>query len=125
MVGGEVLPCDMVLVHGSAVCDESGLTGESMPVGKSVLLKNDKEYSPQHHKSSTLFGKANPRGTFLEDSVLASGGTIVLQAGSQEGSEKDDSVAVVTATGINANKGQLISNILHPTPMTFKYTLAA
>ena len=99
-----ILPCDMVLVHGSAVCDESGLTGESMPVGKSVLMKQNKIYSPLANKSSTLFG-----------------GTIALQTGTQEGADKEDSIAVVIATGIRANKGQLISNILHPTPMTFKY----
>eukprot|EP00658_Telonema_sp_P-2_P012704 TRINITY_DN14834_c0_g1_i2.p1 TRINITY_DN14834_c0_g1~~TRINITY_DN14834_c0_g1_i2.p1 ORF type:complete len:1308 (+),score=380.72 TRINITY_DN14834_c0_g1_i2:208-4131(+) len=102
---GEIAPCDMVLIHGSAVCDESGLTGESMPVGKTVLLKNDKVYSVSANKSSTLFG-----------------GTTILQAGSEEEAGDDAlPIAVVTATGINANKGQLISTILHPTPMTFKY----
>jgi hypothetical protein len=30
------LPCDAVVVRGTAVCDESGLTGESMPVRKAA-----------------------------------------------------------------------------------------
>jgi magnesium-transporting ATPase (P-type) len=36
--GDFVLPCDLVLTRGSAVLDESGLTGESMPVRKVALV---------------------------------------------------------------------------------------
>ena len=102
--GDQVAPCDMALVVGSAVCDESGLTGESMPVGKSVLAKdNSKNYNVGANKSSTIFG-----------------GTKVL-LDSSAADEEAQPIAVVTATGINADKGQLISQILHPTPMSFKY----
>ena len=35
------LPCDAVVIKGTAICDESGLTGESMPVRKSALPNSD------------------------------------------------------------------------------------
>ena len=57
---GWVVPCDVVLVRGTAVCDESGLTGESKPVRKVQLPSNtgsSKPYEPLHGGSKhTLFG---------------------------------------------------------------------
>jgi len=97
-----VLPCDLVLISGTAVCDESGLTGESMPISKSPLLDNDTIYDAHSGKAHTLYA-----------------GTICLQTGTGEGD--DETIAVVSATGINTGKGELISQILFPVPMRFKY----
>jgi len=103
---GWTLPCDLCLVVGSAVCDESGLTGESMPVRKIALpapeTDNDPLYDPEHRDAKhTLFA-----------------GTKVLQSGT---SASDRVLAVVTATGISTSKGQLVSSILFPGVMRFKY----
>ncbi|KAG6972830.1 hypothetical protein JG688_00003797 [Phytophthora aleatoria] len=61
-----ILPCDLVIVKGSTVCDESMLTGESMPVQKTPIPDNNNTvYDPEGRgKKHTLFS-----GTF----VLSSG----------------------------------------------------
>ncbi|KAE8999169.1 putative cation-transporting ATPase 13A3 [Phytophthora rubi] len=96
-----VLPCDMVIVKGSTVCDESMLTGESMPVQKSPI--------PDH--SATVYD-SEVRG---KKHTLFSG-TRVLSSGRNE-----DIHAVVQTTGAHTTKGQLIQSILFPVPMRFKY----
>jgi cation-transporting ATPase 13A3/4/5 len=90
-----VLPCDLVIVKGTCICDESGLTGESMPVRKSAIAREGAEatrYDAEGDAKHTLFA-----------------GTTVLQAGNAKG---DVVEAVVTETGIRTVKGDLISNIL-------------
>lgn len=102
---GCVMCCDAVLVTGSAIVNESMLTGESVPVTKSCLSKldieNDEVYSPEGHKRHTLFA-----------------GTAVIQTryyGDQA------VLAVVVRTGFNTAKGELIRSILFPKPMDFKF----
>jgi len=93
-------PCDMVLLRGTAVANESGLTGESMPVAKAARRLDWTDgtvYRPEAHAKQTLFA-----------------GTTILQA-------SPDAVAVCTRTGIQTSKGELISLILKPPKMTFKY----
>ncbi|TMW55571.1 hypothetical protein Poli38472_010453 [Pythium oligandrum] len=96
-----VLPCDMVIVRGSTVCDESMLTGESMPVQKFPIPEGSQNvYEPNSSgKKHTLFA-----------------GTRVLSSGRNE-----EIHAVVQTTGAHTSKGQLIQSILYPLPMRFKY----
>ncbi|KAG1712859.1 hypothetical protein DVH05_000594 [Phytophthora capsici] len=96
-----ILPCDMVIVKGSTVCDESMLTGESMPVQKSPIPDHsDTVYDAQGRgKRHTLFS-----------------GTFVLSSGRNE-----EIHAVVQSTGAHTTKGELIQSILFPVPMRFKY----
>ena len=84
------------------MCDESSLTGESHPVQK-IECPNDPtaRYTIKGAQRYTLFA-----------------GTTLLQC---ERGQFNDVLAVVVATGIQTGKGQLISHILYPQRILFKY----
>jgi len=42
------MPCDLILLNGTAIMNESMLTGESIPVIKSALPYNDNIYDPNN-----------------------------------------------------------------------------
>ncbi|TMW55563.1 hypothetical protein Poli38472_010445 [Pythium oligandrum] len=96
-----VLPCDMVIVRGSTVCDESMLTGESMPVQKFPVPENS-------HTVYEAMGSGKKHTLFAGTRVLSSG-------------RNEEIHAVVQTTGPNTSKGELIQSILFPLPMRFKY----
>ncbi|XP_036033957.1 polyamine-transporting ATPase 13A2 isoform X6 [Onychomys torridus] len=98
---GGVMPCDAALVAGECVVNESSLTGESIPVLKTALPEGPKPYCPETHRRHTLFC-----------------GTLILQARAYLGPRV---LAVVTRTGFCTAKGSLVSSILHPRPISFKF----
>ncbi|NWQ70020.1 AT132 ATPase, partial [Neopipo cinnamomea] len=102
---GMVVPCDAALLTGECMVNESMLTGESVPVMKTPLPAGAQAagavYSPEEHRRHTLFC-----------------GTHVIQAKSYVGGEV---LAVVTRTGFCTAKGDLISSILYPKPVSFKF----
>jgi cation-transporting ATPase 13A3/4/5 len=50
-----MLPCDLVLLSGSAIMNEAILTGESIPVMKTTLPKNNEIYDDKKTLKHTLF----------------------------------------------------------------------
>ncbi|KAJ7306345.1 hypothetical protein JRQ81_009687 [Phrynocephalus forsythii] len=102
---GMLVPCDAVLLTGECLVNESMLTGESVPLTKTPLPKGAQAagaiYSPEEHKRHTLFC-----------------GTQVLQARSYTGAEV---LAVVAQTGFCTVKGDLVSSMLFPKPVHFKF----
>lgn len=53
---GVKMPCDAVLIHGTAVVNESNLTGESAPILKDPLTHSRKRpYSVEHDKRHSLY----------------------------------------------------------------------
>uniref|UniRef100_K3X7V9 Cation-transporting P-type ATPase N-terminal domain-containing protein n=1 Tax=Globisporangium ultimum (strain ATCC 200006 / CBS 805.95 / DAOM BR144) TaxID=431595 RepID=K3X7V9_GLOUD len=96
-----IIPCDLVVVKGATVCDESMLTGESMPVQKFPVPNDSTDsYSAEGSgKKYTLFS-----------------GTKTLASGRDE-----EILAVVQSTGAHTSRGQLVQAILFPAPIKFKY----
>ena len=100
---GCVLNFDCALVSGTAIVNESMLTGESVPVTKTPLAPSGASelYDPDVHKRHTLFC-----------------GTHVIQT-RYYGDAKVK--AVVVRTGFSTAKGELVRSILFPKPIGFKF----
>ena len=96
---GWVLPCDLVIVRGSVVMNESCLTGEAAPVFKTAPPHNSDEIPKQSMNAKHV--------------LMAS--TTVLET------PNDSAVAVVLATGMDTSKGEILASILYPQQMIFKY----
>jgi magnesium-transporting ATPase (P-type) len=51
-----LFPCDFILLQGEIVCDESSLTGETVPIVKLPLPHNDDVFNPERSKTNILYG---------------------------------------------------------------------
>lgn len=99
------LPCDAVLIDGSCIVNEGMLTGESIPVMKTLLPFTEspepwKTHSMEDYRRHVLFC-----------------GTEVIQA---KPSGRGPARAVVLQTGFNTAKGDLVRSILYPRPLNFQ-----
>ncbi|MEQ2162197.1 hypothetical protein GOODEAATRI_017343, partial [Goodea atripinnis] len=100
---GLLLPCDAALLAGECLVNECMLTGESVPVLKTPLPAGDRTYSSETERRHTLFC-----------------GTHIIQAkGGRPGGS--GAVAVVTSTGFFTAKGNLVSSILYPQQINFRF----
>ncbi|KAL5242619.1 hypothetical protein ACI65C_010029 [Semiaphis heraclei] len=99
-IGFEV-PCDIALLCGTCVVNESMLTGESVPVLKTALPNINLLYNEREDANHTLFS-----------------GTKVLQA--RYFSDRKVH-GVVLRTGYLTAKGSLVRSILYPPPADFRF----
>lgn len=99
----KVIPCDSILINGTAVINESVLTGESTPIMKSDL-SDSKSYS--NVKFSEF--KNNPNFT---KHYLFTGTKLIQKRGT---SKESKCLAIVLKTGYNSEKGNMIRSILNP-----------
>ncbi|XP_031422205.1 cation-transporting ATPase 13A2 isoform X2 [Clupea harengus] len=100
---GLILPCDAALLAGECMVNESMLTGESIPVMKTPLPAAAERYSADAQRRHTLFC-----------------GTQAIQAkGGCPGGR--GALAVVVHTGFFTAKGDLVSSILYPQPINFRF----
>lgn len=93
-----VCPCDLILIKGDAIVDESMLTGESVPISK-VALQNQSQIKPDSFNFIYC-------------------GTQILRA---RDSFKKPALGLVVKTGFETEKGQLIQSILFPKPINFNF----
>eukprot|EP01022_Parablepharisma_sp_SALTPOND_P025544 TRINITY_DN598_c0_g1_i1.p2 TRINITY_DN598_c0_g1~~TRINITY_DN598_c0_g1_i1.p2 ORF type:complete len:979 (+),score=86.34 TRINITY_DN598_c0_g1_i1:10743-13679(+) len=98
---GLKMPCDCVLLSGSAIVNEAMLTGESIPVLKTSLPYIHDMYNPDDDKKYTIYA-----------------GTEVIQA-RPTGDTKV--CALVVRTGFTTIKGSLVRYILYPKPSKFSF----
>ena len=104
-VGTGVVPCDLALLSGSCVVNESMLTGESLPILKSSVDLANKPPTAAIRLTSashTLFSA-----------------TSILQL--KPAHPHSHPLALVTRTGWSTTKGSLILSILYPTPSVFRF----
>ncbi|EAR98775.2 E1-E2 ATPase family protein (macronuclear) [Tetrahymena thermophila SB210] len=101
---GQILPCDVILLNGSCVMNESMLTGESIPIIKSSLPFNNNKYHPNEDgKQSTLFA-----GTKCIETRYHLKGQVPI-------------LGLVSQTSFNTMKGQLVRSILYPKQNSFSF----
>lgn len=102
-----LLPCDLALLEGGAVVNESMLTGESVPV-----VKTNVQY-PANRLGDTRIPLGGDSRTTLYSA------TKVLQLKPLAPGAKV--LAMVVRTGFATTKGSLILSILYPKPSEFKF----
>lgn len=89
------LPCDLVLLKGACLMDESMLTGESQPILKEPLPKINAVYK--------------------EDKKF------IITSGTKALTCRGETIGIVTSTGFHTRKGELVRAILFPKPTRFKF----
>ena len=82
-----ILPCDVLLMTGTCIVNESFLSGESNPVFKSHIPKNGDKFNKNDQK------------------YILYSGTKLLQS-------KNDAIGLVIGVGFDTEKGKLIRSIL-------------
>ena len=98
---GMAMPCDCLLIQGTVIINEAMLTGESTPIIKSQLPQIKNHFNYDDDKKYFLFA-----------------GTRIIQKRSRE---KKRLLGLVTETGFNTIKGNLIRSILYPKKMDEKF----
>ena len=131
LFAGAHVPCDLIVVAGSCVVDESSLTGESMPTVKSAASTSATVYDvrqpiPRHTLfSGTTIKQAGAGGRGATGSVVPGKKGANSKAAATEADDEELQenyvTAVAVATGMDTSKGDLLSVILFPASMIFKY----
>ncbi|RKP10372.1 P-type ATPase-like protein [Thamnocephalis sphaerospora] len=108
----QTYPCDMILLSGDCIVNESMLTGESVPVSKTVCVDNAMAaFQPDI---------ANVTGELSKHFLF--GGTKAVRVRPMSGwNGQDVAVAMVVRTGFNSTKGALVRSMLYPRPNKFKF----
>jgi cation-transporting P-type ATPase 13A2 len=106
-----IFPCDILLLTGDAIVNESMLTGESVPISKGAIKSEDLTRWRQT-------GEVTPD---IARGMLYSGTKVVRIRGPAQGSLDSPAMGYVVRTGFNTTKGALVRSMLFPKPMGFKF----
>lgn len=98
---GLALPCDLILVNGTVIVNESMLTGESTPIIKTHIPNTKNNFSGQVDKKYILYA-----GTKIVQKRAHGGGKVM---------------GLVYSTAFNTEKGNLMRSILYPKEVEFKF----
>lgn len=135
------VPCDMVLIQGEVVMDESSLTGETIPIMKlPVPIDAQTKLDPEKDRKHILYGGSTIKQLKPKDEKFRAPDYDDLRSrssvnGSSDSinqedlgieldalpSKKKSVIAIVLATGFTTAKGQLFRSILFPHEIEFKY----
>jgi cation-transporting ATPase 13A3/4/5 len=96
------VPCDLVLLEGQCLVDESLLTGESVPLLKNALPRNDE-----------LFNEDN------KEHIIFAGTHCITSAGAKH--KHLPARAMVYQIGFATTKGRLIRSIMFNDPGSYKF----
>jgi magnesium-transporting ATPase (P-type) len=112
------IPCDMILIQGEAVVDESSLTGETIPVVKVPLPSSDDILNCERQKINILFGGSRMKQIQDVDGQVVSAEvrkSVVENYVNTNVKIEKCALAIVYSTGFGTSKGQLFRSILFPT----------
>ncbi|NWQ95272.1 AT132 ATPase, partial [Burhinus bistriatus] len=128
---GMLVPCDAALLTGECMVNESMLTGESVPVMKTPLPAGSQAagtvYSPEEHRRHTLFcgTQVIQAKSYVGREVLAvvtrTGNGLRGKPGLSRVLRSGDFAHAPSPAGFCTAKGDLISSILYPKPVSFKF----
>ncbi|VEL21340.1 unnamed protein product [Protopolystoma xenopodis] len=99
-----IVPCDLLLIRGTCIVDESSLTGESVPVTKEPCeaLKGVEEFTfDEGHKAQVLFG-----GTKIVQSTPPSKSATAIKT------SDGGLLCFVIRTGLSTSQGRLLKTIM-------------
>ncbi|CAG8762478.1 11551_t:CDS:2, partial [Acaulospora colombiana] len=94
-------PCDVLLLVGDAIVNESMLTGESVPISKSPVKSEDLMKWRQTGEVTSEIAK----------SMLYAGTKVVRIRGPAQTSAKTPALGYVVRTGFNTTKGALVRSM--------------
>ncbi len=105
-LGPGVTYCDMAILTGEVLVDESSLTGEAMPIVKTAMdTTNPVPYNAvHHHKHHSVFA-----------------GTTIISDAEETDESRHKNLALVIRTGSHTMKGELLRDILFGDPKLFKF----
>ncbi|SCU93861.1 LADA_0G05226g1_1 [Lachancea dasiensis] len=104
-------PCDSLLLSGDCIVNESMLTGESVPVSKTLAVDET--------ISQLLEDFSNTQISNLVAKSFLFNGTKIIRV--RIGSGQSTALAMVVRTGFSTTKGSLLRSMIFPKPTGFKF----
>eukprot|EP01040_Poterioochromonas_malhamensis_P009840 gene9840-10684_t len=114
----EIIPCDCVLVKGSAVVNEASLTGESVPQMKEAIARSEKSAASEEEEKYDMNGEHRVHTLFAGSSIVTVTGRTKSDVGDDESISSsipappdDGAIAYVVRTGFGSSQGALLQMI--------------